>query len=66
MAIPADVADDVWGDLMLALGPCSRHGEDDFGISYGQFDEWAAAMARTHDQRKCPGCGRWRLWVRRA
>ena len=26
---------------------------------------WAERMNRTHDQRRCEGCGRWAIWYRR-
>lgn len=29
---------------------------------YVAHSEWAEAMAETHTQRLCPGCGRWEIW----
>lgn len=30
---------------------------------YLQWHEWAARMAKTHRQRKCPTCGFYAVWV---
>jgi hypothetical protein len=32
---------------------------------YTDWHEWAARMHKTHTQRKCPGCGLYRIWVKR-
>jgi hypothetical protein len=29
---------------------------------YLWWHEWAAEMAKTHTQKRCPGCGFWRQW----
>jgi hypothetical protein len=29
---------------------------------YIAWHSWAADMAKTHDQRKCPGCGLYQIW----
>ena len=29
---------------------------------YGAWHAWAEQMARTHQQRMCPGCQRWEIW----
>lgn len=26
---------------------------------------WMEEKARTHEQRRCPGCGLWLVWVRK-
>jgi hypothetical protein len=31
--------------------------------SYLAWHDWAARMARTHRQLRCPTCGRWEIWV---
>ena len=33
---------------------------------YLEWHEWAERMTRTHEQRRCAGCGLWAVWVRRA
>jgi hypothetical protein len=33
---------------------------------YIQWHAWAREMGRTHDQRRCDGCGLYAIWVRRA
>jgi len=33
---------------------------------YLQWHAWAREMGRTHDQRRCPGCGLYAIWVRRS
>ncbi len=30
--------------------------------SYLAWHEWAARMAKSHTQHRCPGCGYWRVW----
>lgn len=30
---------------------------------YIAWHAWADAMAKTHHQEQCPGCGRWRIWI---
>lgn len=32
---------------------------------YIQWHEWAEKMAKTHKQRRCPGCGLYAIWERR-
>jgi hypothetical protein len=32
---------------------------------YIQWDSWAARMSKTHKQTLCPGCGRWRIWIKK-
>lgn len=27
--------------------------------------EWAERMMQAHEQRQCPGCGLWTIWVRK-
>jgi len=29
---------------------------------YLQWFDWAEEMAKTHEQRQCPGCERWSIW----
>lgn len=26
------------------------------------YARWAEAMRETHEQERCPGCGRWVIW----
>lgn len=33
---------------------------------YVAWHLWAEQMGRTHDQSRCPGCGLFRIWTRRA
>ena len=33
---------------------------------YVAWHEWAEKKNRTHRQERCPGCGRWTVWRRRA
>ncbi len=33
---------------------------------YLAWQNWAREMRRTHDQQRCPGCGMYAIWVRRA
>lgn len=28
-----------------------------------EWRAWAAAMQRTHEQLRCPGCGKWVVWL---
>lgn len=30
---------------------------------YASWHEWAQQMGETHDQRQCPDCGLWAIWV---
>ena len=30
---------------------------------YLQWYDWAARMAKTHVQIRCPGCDRWAIWI---
>lgn len=29
---------------------------------YVAASEWAEYMLQTHDQKQCPGCGKWTIW----
>lgn len=29
---------------------------------YVEASEWAEYMLQTHEQRQCPGCGKWTIW----
>ncbi|HEY3259615.1 MAG TPA: hypothetical protein VGJ95_04990 [Pseudonocardiaceae bacterium] len=29
---------------------------------YSEWFDWAERMSRTHDQVRCPGCGRFSIW----
>lgn len=31
--------------------------------SYSGWHDWADRMARTHDQVRCDGCGKFAIWV---
>lgn len=33
--------------------------------AYIAWHLWAEQMARTHDQHRCSGCGRYQIWTRR-
>lgn len=33
---------------------------------YGSWHHRAEALARTHDQQRCPSCGLWAIWVPKA
>lgn len=30
---------------------------------YLQWHDWAERKSRTHEQRRCPDCGLWAVWV---
>jgi hypothetical protein len=32
---------------------------------YLERHAWAEEMTKTHVQRRCPGCGMWRVWEER-
>lgn len=32
---------------------------------YVAHGEWAEEKLKTHVQKRCPGCGLWKLWVER-
>jgi hypothetical protein len=32
---------------------------------YLEWHAWADKKATTHRQRRCPGCGLWKVWVRK-
>lgn len=34
-------------------------------VGYLAWHEWAGTMQRTHGQRKCPGCGLFKIWYPR-
>lgn len=55
---------------MTSLPPCPTpekhtHPEED-SLGYVAWHEWAERMMRTHTQHKCPGCGRYRVYRRKA
>jgi ribosomal protein L37AE/L43A len=33
---------------------------------YVNWHMWAEQKDKTHDQHRCPACGRWRVWRKRA
>jgi hypothetical protein len=33
---------------------------------YVEASEWAEYMLQNHDQRQCPGCGKWTIWEPRS
>jgi hypothetical protein len=33
---------------------------------YAAWHEWAERMSRTHEQQRCPDCGRWAVWAKRS
>jgi len=37
------------------------HAEQPTG--YLAWHNWVEEMSTTHEQRKCPGCHRWRIWT---
>lgn len=43
---------------------CSGHAEWDAVAprEYEAWARWADDMARTHIQRRCDGCGLWKIW----
>lgn len=43
---------------------CLAHAEMDGRAprEYETWTRWANDMARTHVQRRCPGCGLWKIW----
>lgn len=56
---PADQPE-VTGDLR----ECRNHTDAPSG--YLAWHEWAEKKARTHDQFRCPGCGLFKIWRKRA
>lgn len=32
---------------------------------YVHWHTWAEKKAKTHEQRRCPDCGLWAIWVRK-
>ena len=36
--------------------------EVELGVPYASFSEWAREKVKTHRQRKCQGCGLWKIW----
>lgn len=50
---------------MTKKGNCSHlHLRDDEAPpGYIRRSEWAKKMGRTHNQRKCPECGLYKVWV---
>lgn len=48
--------------------PClqaDQHGDTDAPSGYLARFEWAEEMSRTHEQRQCPGCGLYKIWMPR-
>jgi len=39
---------------------CGRYVQPD---GYIAASDWADRMLVDHDQRQCPGCGRWTIWT---
>lgn len=45
--------------------PCPQeHQHTGAPAGYPAWHEWAQQLARTHKQRRCPGCGLFKLWTR--
>lgn len=52
-------------DELLALADdCDRHTVCPDG--YTQWHAWAEQMNKTHEQRRCNGCGLYAIWEPRA
>lgn len=50
--------------LEVALADCPNRDEHTPGPpGYFEAYEWAREKAKTHRQRRCPGCGRYLIWV---
>lgn len=47
----------------MPSNPCTGHTEGPGG--YLSRLEWARQMTKTHTQTRCPGCGLWKVWVKR-
>lgn len=43
---------------------CGAH-EHTGPSGYLAWHDWAEEKSRTYKQIKCPGCGRWTIWVRK-
>ena len=43
--------------------PACKHTPQPTG--YVEWHMWAEKKQRTHEQRRCPGCGLWAIWVKR-
>lgn len=45
-----------------------EHARDEPGpfAGYVEWHEWAYKKAEDHDQHRCPGCGRYVIWIPRA
>lgn len=47
----------------MSQKPCPQeHLHTEAPDSYLAWQEWAAKMAETHEQEKCPGCGLFKIW----
>lgn len=53
------------GRLSVKRKPCPNEvaHNDDGPSDYMSRAEWAQNMLKTHDQRQCPDCGLWLIWV---
>jgi hypothetical protein len=46
--------------------PACEHTHDDVEPrGYVAWHEWAEEMSKTHVQKRCPGCGLFKIWVSR-
>lgn len=46
--------------------PCpAEAGHTPAPTGYVQKVVWMEELAATHDQQRCPGCGKWSIWVER-
>jgi hypothetical protein len=52
-------------DAERACPTPNSHHEPGCPDDYMARQAWFAEMAKTHEQRQCPGCGLWRVWVKR-
>ena len=43
----------------LTADATCHHDEPD---GYMAWSQWAAKMARMHEQKRCPVCGLWKVW----
>ena len=49
---------------MIDLERCpSEHLHPILPMDLGERLRWAEEMAKTHRLQRCPGCGRWIVWV---
>lgn len=51
------------GDDRLEVSDCPGGAHTPAPAGYTDWFEWAARMAKTHLQRRCPECGRLAVWV---